>query len=104
LLVLHFFAAQYVSALPVFYCLAIAAWLLLVFVVFRPLAVSLDLLRWHNLALLVSALIVLFLTALGALNALTMAYVQLAEAALLRLSFSVLVWKKLRSAVASLPS
>ena len=97
LLVLHFFAAQYVTALPVFYCLAVASWLLLVFLVFRPLAVSLDLLRWHNLALLISALIVLCLIAVGSLNALTMAYVQLAEAALLRFSFSVFVWKKLGS-------
>jgi O-antigen/teichoic acid export membrane protein len=96
LMILHFFPAQYVTALPIFYCLVVAAWLLLVFLAFRPLAVSLDLLRWHNLALLVSAVIVVVLIVAGELSALTMAYVQLAEAAILRLAFSLLVWKKLR--------
>jgi len=96
LLILHLFSAQYVAALPVFYCLIVAAWLLLVFLVFRPLAVSLDLLKWHNLALIMSALIVISLIVAGQLNALTMAYVQLIEAGILRLSFSLVVWKKLR--------
>jgi O-antigen/teichoic acid export membrane protein len=94
-LILHFFAAQYLAALPAFYCLAVAAWLLLIFVVFRPLAVSLDLLRWHNLALLMSAVIVICLIVAGRLEALTMAYVQLAEASILRLFFSLLVWQRL---------
>ena len=96
LLLLHFFSANYASALPVFYCLVIAAWLLLVLLVFRPLAVSLDLLKWHNLALFISAVVVAGLIIAGKLNALTMAYVQLAEAAILRLAFSILVWKRLR--------
>ena len=96
LLILHLFSAQYVVALPVFYCLIVAAWLLLVFLVFRPLAVSLDLLKWHNLALIMSALIVISLIVAGGLNALTMAYVQLIEAGILRLLFSLVVWKKLR--------
>jgi len=38
------------------------------------------------------------------LNALTMAYVQLAEAALLRLSFGLVVWKKLRDRSAAAPA
>ena len=101
LLILHLFSAQYVAALPVFYCLIVAVWLLLVFLVFRPLAVSLDLLKWHNLALLTSTVIVIVLIVAGGLNALTMAYMQLAEAAILRLSFSLLVWKKLRGRAAA---
>lgn len=96
LLILRLFSEQYVAALPVFYCLIVAAWLLLVFLVFRPLAVSLDLLKWHNLALLLSAVIVISLIVAGGLNALTMAYVQLIEAGILRLSFGLAVWKKLR--------
>lgn len=96
-LILHFFAAQYVDALPVFYCLLVAAWLLLVFVVFRPIALSLDLIKWHNLALLLSAMIAVWLIVTGRLNALTMAYVQLGEALLLRLSFSFLVWNRLQA-------
>lgn len=95
-LILHFFAAEYLAALPVFYCLIVAAWLLLVFLVFRPLALSLDLLRWHNLALLLSAVILVCLIVAGRLDALTMAYVQLGEAALLRAAFSLLVWRKLK--------
>lgn len=101
LLILHFFAIQYAAALPVFYCLIFAAWLLLVLLVFRPLAISLDLLEWHNVALLLSALVVLGLVVAGKLTALTMASVQLAEAAILRLCFSLLVWKKLRDSQAA---
>ena len=96
LLILHFFAGQYATALPIFYCLMIAAWLLLVLLVFRPLAISLDLLRWHNLALLASAVVVVVLIVAGKLSALTMASVQLAEAAIFRPGFSLMVWKKLR--------
>lgn len=101
LLILHFFAGQYAMALPVFYCLVVAAWFLLVLLVFRPLAISLDLLKWHNVALLVSAVVVIVLIVSGKLSALTMASVQLAEAAILRLCFSLMVWKKLRDRQAS---
>jgi O-antigen/teichoic acid export membrane protein len=96
LLILHAFDPQYESALPVFYCLAVAAWLLLVFLVFRPLALTLDLLPWHNAALLLSAIIVVSLIIAGRLDALRLAYVQLAEALVLRFAFSLVVWKALR--------
>ena len=96
LLVLNFLGAEYIPALPVFYLLTIAAWLMLVFLVFRPLALSLDLLRWHNAALVVSAGVVGFLIITGRLNALTMAYVQLAEVLILRSLFGVLVWTRLK--------
>jgi hypothetical protein len=69
---------------------------MLVFLVFRPLAVSLDLLRWHNLALLASAGIVVFFIIAGDLNALTMAYIQLAEVLILRSLFNALVWTRLK--------
>ena len=87
---------EYASALPIFYILAIAAWLILAFLVFRPLALSLDLLRWHNLALLVSTGLVTSLILTGKLNALTMAYIQLVEALVLRAFFSRLVWMRLK--------
>jgi hypothetical protein len=96
LLILNFLGAEYFAALPVFYLLTIASWLLLVFLVFRPLALNLDLLKWHNLALLASAVIVIFLIVTGRLNALTMAYVQLAEVLILRSLFGVLVWSRLK--------
>jgi O-antigen/teichoic acid export membrane protein len=96
-LILHFFASQYLTALPIFYCLLAAAWLLLIFLLFRPIALSLDLIKWHNLALLLSAAMTGWLIVTGKLNALTMAYVQLGEAAVLRFSFSLLVWNKLRA-------
>jgi O-antigen/teichoic acid export membrane protein len=95
LLFLRFFP-EYLAALPVYYMLVVVACLLLVFLVFRPLAVSLDLLRWHNLALLVSAAIVFYFIVAGDLNAMTMAYVQLAEALILRSLFNVVVWMRLR--------
>ena len=96
LLILNVLRAEYSSALPVFYLLAIAAWLILAFLVFRPLALSLDLLRWHNLALLVSTGMVVSLILTGKLNALTMAYIQLVEALVLRALFSRLVWTRLK--------
>jgi O-antigen/teichoic acid export membrane protein len=95
-LILHFFAAQYLAALPVYYLVTVAAWLLLVSLVFRPLAVNLDLLKWHNVALLLSLVIIVVLTITGRLNALTMAYALLAEASILRLSFGGIVWRKLQ--------
>jgi len=98
-LILRLVQPEYVAALPVFYVLAVVAWLMPVFVVFRPLAVSLDLLRWHNLALLASAGIVGFLIIVGALNAVTMAYIQLAEALFLRSLVNALVWRRLKRLV-----
>jgi len=87
---------EYLAALPVFYVLTVAAWLMLVFLVFRPLAVSLDLLRWHNLALAASGGIVVLFIIFGGLNALTMAYIQLAEVLVLRSLFNALVWTRLK--------
>ncbi|MCM3871038.1 MAG: oligosaccharide flippase family protein [Pyrinomonadaceae bacterium] len=97
LLFLRLFQQVYLPALPVYYVLVVVASLLLIFLVFRPLAVSLDLLRWHNMALLVSAALVICLIIAGDLNAMTMAYIQLAEALILRSLFSVLVWVRLRA-------
>ena len=96
LLIPQFFAAEYTAALPIFNFLVVAVWFLLVLLVFRPLAITLDLLKWHNLALFVSAVLVVGLVLAGKLTALTMATVQLFEAAILRVCFSLLVWKRLR--------
>lgn len=95
-LILRLIQPEYLAALPVFYLLTIAGWLMLVFLVFRPLAVSLDLLRWHNLALLASAGVVGVFIIAGELNALTMAYIQLAEVVMLRSLFNALVWTRLK--------
>lgn len=97
LLILRLAQPEYVAALPVFYVLTVVVWLMLVFLVFRPLAVSLDLLRWHNLALLASAGIVVSFIVVGGLNALTMAYIQLAEVLILRSLFNALVWTRLKA-------
>lgn len=97
LLFLRFFQPEYLPALSVYNVLIIVVWLLLSFLVFRPLAVSLDLLRWHNLALLVSAAVVFCLIIAGKLTAMNMAYVQLAEALVLRGLFNVVVWMRLRA-------
>ena len=97
LLFLRFFQPEYLAALPVFYVLVVVAWLLLIFLVFRPLAVSLDMLKWYNLALLVSAAIVFYFIIAGDLNAMTIAYVQLFDALILRSLFNLLVWMRLRT-------
>jgi O-antigen/teichoic acid export membrane protein len=91
------FASQYSEALPIFYVLTIAGWLLLVNAAFRPLAITMDLLRWHNAALAVSVLLLFVLLVTKRLNPMTLAYVQLVEAALLRPAFSFAVWTRMRS-------
>jgi O-antigen/teichoic acid export membrane protein len=88
---------EYVNALPVFYAVLVAAWAMLVLLVFRPLALSLDLLRWHNLAQLSSTLILLILIIAGGLSAMTLAYVHLAEILIFRILFSIPVWMRLRA-------
>jgi len=100
-LILSWVQPEYLAALSVFYALIVVAWLLLIFLVFRPLAVSLDLLRWYNLALLVSAAVLFCFVIAGTLNALTMAYIQLAEALILRSLFNVVVWKRLGARAAA---
>jgi O-antigen/teichoic acid export membrane protein len=97
LLIVRLFPPAYIAALPVFYVLVVAAWLLLGFLVFRPLAVGLDALRWHNLAMLVSTAGIVLLASRGMLSAWTMACIQLVEASLLRMSVGALVWMRLRS-------
>lgn len=101
LLLGHFLLAtwvkpEYFAALPVFYVLTVSAWLMLLFHVFRPVAVNLDLLKWHNLALLVSAGIVAVFIIFAGLNAMTMACLQLAEVLVLRAMVNGLVWTRLK--------
>ncbi len=100
LLLLWWVPPAYLAALPVFYVIATVVWLMLVFLAFRPVAVSLDLLKWHNLALFVSACLVGVLIVAGRVNALTMAYVQLAEILVLRSMFNVLIWTRLKQLTA----
>ncbi|MFN2509834.1 MAG: lipopolysaccharide biosynthesis protein [Pyrinomonadaceae bacterium] len=96
ILIFRWVQPEYLAALPIFYALTVVVWLMLVFHVFRPVAMSLDLLRWHTLAQLMSAGIVVFFLIVGRLNALTMAYIQLAEVLILRSLFNVLVWIRLK--------
>jgi O-antigen/teichoic acid export membrane protein len=102
LLLGHLFTAwlarpEYVTALLVLPPLLLASWLLLIFLVFRPLAISLDLLRWHNLALAVSTVVLLVLVLAGGWNAWTMAGAQLAGALIIRPLFTIPAWLRLRS-------
>jgi O-antigen/teichoic acid export membrane protein len=90
---------EYVFGLPVFYFLLLASWVLLIFAVFRPLALSLDLLNWHNLAQLTSALMLFFFIVTHNLNAMTLAYVQLAAALVIRPLFNIPVWRRLRALI-----
>jgi O-antigen/teichoic acid export membrane protein len=92
---------EYVTALWVLPPLLLASWLLLIFLVFRPLAISLDLLRWHNLALAVSSVVLLALVLAGGWNAWTMAGAQLAAALIIRPLFTIPAWLRLRSLAAS---
>ncbi|HEX7175907.1 MAG TPA: oligosaccharide flippase family protein, partial [Pyrinomonadaceae bacterium] len=96
-LILRLTRPEYVDALPLFYILLIAAWALLVGAFLRPLALSLDLLKWDNLAQLASTAVLLIFVIAGRLNALTLALVQLAGVLALRLLFYVPVWRRLRA-------
>jgi O-antigen/teichoic acid export membrane protein len=96
-LIVNFLPAGYATALPVFYLLSVAAWLLLVFLVFRPLALSLDQLKWHNLALFASTCLVVIVILAGRLSAMTMAVIQLADALIIRSLFSAIVWSRVEN-------
>ncbi len=95
-LVLGLFESEYADALPVFYVLITVVGIQLVFLVFRPLAVSLDLLKWHNLGLLLSSSVVIIFALLGILNAYSMALIQLADILIIRFLFHLLVWVRLK--------
>jgi O-antigen/teichoic acid export membrane protein len=97
LLFLKVMRAEYESALPVFYCLLIASTVLTVLLVFRPLAVALDQLKWHNVTLIVSVLLVLIVIITDQLSAMTMSLIQLNEAIALRPLFALIIWQRLRN-------
>lgn len=88
---------EYAAALPVFYLLLVVASLMLAAVVFRPVSVGLDLMRWYNLGLLLSACVVFAFVAVGGLDARRMAYAQLAGAVIVRLVCNLPVWSRLRA-------
>lgn len=90
---------DYLASLPVFYVLLVAAALTLAAAVFRPVSVSLDLLRWFNLGPLVGVISILALVASGHLDAMMMAYAQLLGALVLRFVCNVPVWLRLRALV-----
>jgi O-antigen/teichoic acid export membrane protein len=99
--ILWFSRPEYLAALPVFYVLLIIASLMLAVAVFRPLSVGLDMMRWYNAGLLSSAVIVFVFIAAGQLDALKMAYAQLAGALVLRLLCNVPVWMRLQTLTAN---
>lgn len=94
-LVLRFSRPEYAAALPVFYILATAAWVLLIHAVVRPLAVSLDLLKWDNLAQMTAVVALFALLLSGRLDAMTLAFFQLAVALPMRILFNLPVWRRM---------
>ena len=78
--------------------LALSAGLSFLFLVlvFRPLGVSLDLLKWHNLGLFLSSSVVVILAVVGGLTAFSMALIQLGDTLVVRLLFNLLVWMRLK--------
>jgi len=92
----NLFQPQYRDALLMFDLLICAVGTQLVFLVFRPLAVCLDLLKWQNLGLLVSSSAVVIVALEGGLSALSMAFIQLGDVLIVRLLVNLLVWLRLR--------
>jgi O-antigen/teichoic acid export membrane protein len=95
-ILLGLFQPQYADALPVFYILITVIGVSFVFVAFRPLAVSLDLLKWHNLGLFISSIVVVIVVLVGGLTAFSMACIQLGDTLIVRLLFNLLVWTRLK--------
>ena len=93
---LQLFQPQYAAALPSFYILMTVVAISLVLVAFRPLAVSLDLLKWHNLGLLLSSSFVIIFVFVGELTAFRMACIQLGDTLIVRSMVNLLVWKRLK--------
>jgi O-antigen/teichoic acid export membrane protein len=102
--VLRLFQPQYAAALPSFYILMTVVGITFVFVAFRPLAVSLDLLKWHNLGLLVSSGVVIVFLFVGELTAFRMACIQLIDILIVRSLFNLVVWKRLKGRANELES
>ena len=94
--VLRLFQPQYAAALPVFYILMSVVAIALVCVAFRPLAVSLDLLKWQNAGLLLSSTFVIVFVLVGELTAVRMAFIQLGDTLIVRSLFHLIVWKRLK--------
>jgi O-antigen/teichoic acid export membrane protein len=92
---LGLFEPQYTAALPSFYLLMTVVAVTLVYVAFRPLAVSLDLLQWHNLGLLLSSSAVIIFVFVGELSAFRMACIQLGDTLIVRSLVNFLVWKRM---------
>lgn len=88
---------EYAEARPVFYVLIVVASVMLAAVVFRPVSIGLDLMRWYNLGLLLSTLVVFAFVAVGGLDARRMAYAQLAGAFVVRFVCNLPVWSRLRT-------
>jgi hypothetical protein len=78
---------EYLAALPVFKVLLVIAWLTLISLVFYPVGLSLDRLKWYNLAQVLNIVILVVFLIAGRLDALTMAYLQLIGAAVVSLIF-----------------
>jgi O-antigen/teichoic acid export membrane protein len=86
---------EYLPALPVFYVMLIIVWLTLISLMAYPLGLSLDLLKWYNLAQLLNIIVLIAFLMARPLEALGMAYVQLIGILILTVAFSLPVGIKL---------
>ncbi len=87
----------YLPALPVFYVLAVVAWLTLVFVIFYPVGLSMGMLRWFNLANGINLLVLAVGIAAGPLTAWRMAWIQLGATLIRRVAANLYVWHRLHT-------
>ena len=88
---------QYLKAVPVFNILIIVACIGLSLVIFYPLGLSMDLIRWHNYAQIVNIVILAVIIAVLDLNANKMAWIQLAGIIVYIFIFVIPVWNRLGS-------
>ena len=93
---------SYLAAWPLFRILLLVSWLTLVTLVFYPLGLTLDRLKWYNLGQCVNIGILIAVLIAGRIDALSMAYLQLAASVIITLLFSLPIGLRLR-ALASRP-
>jgi O-antigen/teichoic acid export membrane protein len=95
-LVLALSRPEYLDALPVFRLLLLCGWINLILTVVYPAGLSLDALKWHNLALLLSWVPLVAVGVSMGFSAMLMAVIQLASWAIYLVVYGSVVYSLLR--------
>jgi O-antigen/teichoic acid export membrane protein len=103
-LVLLVSGPEYLDALPILQILVVVGWLTILFMIFYPVGLSMDMLKWFNVANALNVIILSLVLLTGQPTALKFAYVQLVATLIRRVLAHGYVWLRLRASVDSLRS